>query len=264
MKTSYNLPLSLCEFALRQNLTTELAAYVAVQLGTNGIARRKQINSLISRVHKLKHSRSRRKTLDKLIELGWVGYNPKTGNHWFRSVKSITNGLGLKGKIIVMATKKDLMTFKSFTQAAIINNKLRLQQAAILLGERRKQNPAVKKLDTALQDSYTGMGKYKLAEVFGVSTTEAVRIKKTAVKSGYLQVGKRYKILARLKNTDYHLKNQVLETNPALGKKLFFRRSWRTGELQLCQQLHDHMSSKMVLRRSRTGLMGSDRRKEGV
>lgn len=245
MKAKLNVPVSLCKYVADNKYFTEFSAYVALQLYSDGITDYGTAMNTLSSMPKLTSKKSRDKHFKKLLSIGWVGYNPLTGNVFLRSIKQICEGYGLCTKRVVMLYPKDLATVKLFVYGSILCNKTRQQDVAIRLNSKKK--PAVKYRDTALQASYTGLGKYGLSKLFSCSTTEAIRIKARLEEEGYIETKNRFQKVKELQRADFLLKSIVTDSNEKAGNKLFFRR-FKTGQLWLCRQLHDEIKSKMVVR----------------
>lgn len=245
MKARLNIPLSLCNHVAENKYFTEFSAYLALQLNSSGILDYQTTMQVMSTLPKLTSQKSRVKHFQRLLSFGWIGYNVVTGNVFLRSIKKICEVNSLCTKRVSLLQNKDLPTIKQFVYGALLCNKVRQQDVAIRLNLRKK--PAVKYRDAALQVSYTGLGKYGLARLFSCSLTEAVRIKTTLEQTGYIETKERFEKLKALDHPDFFLRKMIAAQDAREGKKLFFRR-FKSGQLWLCRQLHDQISSRMVIR----------------
>jgi hypothetical protein len=231
---------------MNEKLFTELTAYVALQINSDGILRRIEAMRILSNVKGLKSAKSRNKYLNEIIRLKWVGYDAKNKKIYLRNIKNITPNLDYSYYKVASIPKNDIENVKSFVYGVILSEKLQQQKSAIFLKSRN--NSATKKHRVATQSDYCGIGKNGLASLFQCSTSEAVKIKNRLVKHDIIATKKRYKKIHTLNQADMNLKNYLHVAFPGKSDKLSFVRN-NNGGVDIIQQLHDEIKSNLVLKK---------------
>lgn len=246
MKSSYNIPVELCRHVLKEKLFTELTAYVALQINSDGILRCIETMRILAKAKGLKSTKSRKACFNELIRMGWMGYDAKNKIVYLRNIKSITPQLDFNFYKVVPFSSEHINHVKSFVYSVVLSEKLQQQRSAIFLKTRNES--ATKKARVAQQTSYAGIGKHGLASLFKCSTGEAVKLKNRFVKDGFITTQKRYKKIHTLKQADMNLKQYLSVAFPQKSDKLSFARN-NNGGVDIIQQLHDEMKSNLVLKK---------------
>jgi hypothetical protein len=246
MKTCYNIPISLCYFVIAEKLFTEFNAYVALQLFSDGIL---SFNDALLVMYKLKNLtsiKSRKKCIDKLVQLGWIGLDKIKNVIYLRKIESFVSSTNSSYHKVVPFYKSNLSTAKSFVHAAVLSERLQQQKSAIFLQSRKKS--AVKKSNAAQQASYCGLGKFGLAKLFNCSAGQAVKIKCKLVTDGYIATKKRTKRIHTLSHPDMGLRKHLAAAFPGISDRLTFNKN-KNGGVDIYQQLHDEITSKTCIKK---------------
>jgi hypothetical protein len=238
---------------MNEKLFTELTSYVALQINSDGILRRIEAMRILSKVKDLKSTKSRNKCFNELIRMGWIGYDAKNKKIYLRNVKKITPNLDYNIVNVVSFSSEHINQVKSFVYSVVLSEKLQQQKSAIFLNS--GNNSATKKGRVALQSDYCGVGKYGLASLFQCSTSEAVKIKNRLVKDGFIATKKRYKKIHTLKRSDMNIKHYLNIAFPGKSDKLSFVKN-NTGGVDIIQQLHDEIKSKLCLKKRKFMFQG--------
>jgi hypothetical protein len=238
---------------MNEKLFTELSAYVALQINSNGILRRIEAMRILSKVKGLKSTKSRNKCFNELIRMGWNGYDAKNKIIYLRNIKSITPNHDYNFYKLASFSLEHIDHIKSFVHAVILSEKLQQQKSAIILKSRN--NSATKKGRVALQSDYCGVGKYGLASLFNCSAGEAVKIKNRLVKAGFITTQKRYKKIHTLKHADMNLKNYLSVAFPGKCDKMTFQKN-KNGGIDVFEQLHDEIKSKLCIKKRKFMFQG--------
>lgn len=246
MKTVYNIPLPLCSHVIEEKLFTEFSAYVSLQLFSDGILTLNEAAGALSSLRNLKSLKSRKKCINKLVQLRWIGLDKIKNVVYLRKIDSFVSSTNSSYQKVIPFYKSNLSTAKSFVHAAVLSQKLEKQKSAIFLQSRKKS--AVKKSNAAQQTSYCGLGKYGLATLFKCSAGQAVKIKCKLVEDGYIATKKRKKKIHTLPHTDMNVRLHLDTAFPGISDRLTFIKN-KNGGVDIHQQLHDEIKSKTCIKK---------------
>lgn len=253
MKSFYNIPILLCHHVVKEKLFSEFAAYLKLQMESDGIMDYNVAMNSISGIEKLTTTKSRKKCFLSLQKLGWIGYDSKMKKIYLRSICGLYRVNDTNAIRVALLKQKDVAKSKSFAYAAILSEKLQQQKSAIFLQIRKKS--AAKKSDAALQTLYCGLGKFGLASLFHCSPSQAVKIKERLRKDGYLLTKKcRVKVLT-IPKPDMNIYNYLNESFPDDSAKMTFARN-KNGGIDVFKQLHDKMQSKLCVKKRKAVFNG--------
>ena len=246
MKSVYNVPVSLCSHVITEKLFTELSAYVSLQLFSDGILALNEAIAALSSLKNLTSLKSRKKCINKLVQLGWIGLDKIKNVIYLRKIGSFVSSTNSTYQKVVPFYKSNLASAKSFVYAALLSEKLQQQKSAIFLQSRKK--PAVKNKDAAQQASYCGLGKFGLAKLFKCSAGQAVKIKCRLVADGYITTKKRTKKIHTLSRADMSMRPHLDVAFPGISDRLTFVKN-KNGGVDIHQQLHDEIKSKTCIKK---------------
>jgi hypothetical protein len=246
MKHCYNIPLTLCWYVIAEKLFTEFNAYVALQLFSDGILTLNDSMVVMSSLKNLTSLKSRKKCIDKLVQLGWIGLDKIKNVIYLRRIGSFVSSTNSTYQKVIPFYKSDLANAKTFVYAAMLSEKLQQQKSAIFLQSRKKS--AVKKRDAAQQIDYCGIGKYGLALLFKCSAGQAVKIKCRLVVDRYIETKKRSRKIHTLTRADMSLRSYLDVAFHGISDRLSFVKN-KNGGVDVYQQLHDEIKSKMVIKK---------------
>ena len=177
--------------------------------------------------------------LDELLQLNWIGYNPKTKYVHLRSFRKICLELKLGFTKVVPCSQRELTDNKYFIYAVIINVKLYQQKSAIKLQKGRA--PVANKSEATLQGPYPGLGKFGLGILLNCSPTTALRIKAKCLELGFIRVHKKSRKIMTLPKPDFNLSPYLKEIYANKSFLLKFRKNHQTGLIEVYEQLKDEM-----------------------
>jgi hypothetical protein len=246
MKSCYNIPISLCYFVITEKLFTEFNAYVALQLFSDGILDLNDALSSMCHLKNLTSLKSRKKCIDKLVQLRWIGLDKIKNVIYLRKIDSFVSSTNSTYQKVVPFYKSNLTTAKSVVYAAVLSEKLQQQKSAIFFQSRKKS--AVKKSDAAQQTSYCGLGKFGVAKLFKCSAGQAVKIKCRLVTDGYIATKKRKKKIHTLPYADMNVRLHRDGAFPGISDRLTFLKN-KNGTVDIYQQLHDEIKSKTCIKK---------------
>ena len=133
MKERINIPVSLCEYTCSHDKFQALSALIFLHFRSSGILPIREARNALKLVQGLSSNPSRKKVIDELLLLNWIGYNPKTKYVHLRSFREICLGLKLGVTKVIPCSQRELIDTKYFIYAVVINAKLYQQKSAIRL-----------------------------------------------------------------------------------------------------------------------------------
>jgi len=239
MKERINIPVSLCEYTCSQDKFQALSALIFLHFKSSGIISIKEARNALKLVQGLSSNPSRKKVLDELLQLNWIGYNPKTRYVHLRSFRRICFELNLGVAKVIPCSQKDLANTRYFIYAVVINAKLYQQKSAIKLQTGR--DPVANKSEATLQGPYPGLGKFGLGLLLHCSPTTALRIKAKCLELGFIRVHKKSIKIMTLPKADFNLSPYLKDIYVNKSFLLKFRKNYQTGLIEVYEQLKDEM-----------------------
>lgn len=239
MKERINIPVSLCEYTCVHDKFQALTALIYLHFNSSGILTIREARNALKLAQGLSSSPSRKKVLDELLKLNWIGYNAKTRYIHLRSFRKICLRLNLPITKVIPCTQNDLQVMGIFIYAVVINAKLYQQKSAIKLQTRRA--PVANKSEATIQGSYPGLGKFGLALLLNCSPTTALRIKAKCLELGFIRVHKKSRKIMTLPKADFNLSPYLKEIYSDRSFLLKFRKNHQTGVIEVYEQLKDEM-----------------------
>lgn len=207
----------------------------------------------ISSVLGIKDNRTIRSYLEKLQNLNWVGYNPKSGYYFIRGFDIIRKTLHLKSRKAAIFDYREIdLLAEAFLPAALICERIKAQQYHWEVSPRRQAKFATKKLGVANQSfpasdasrpPYYGLSNKGIAVLLFCKMTRGCELKQQAESAGYLQTKKHFNVIATIPKPDFRFREVVKANHPELAKRIRFRtkRVKRKTMIQIVQQLHDEV-----------------------
>lgn len=191
-----HLPVSFCEFSIRNNFFAPLRLYVylkavcAGQIKLDASTKMKIANELGVGIKTINNQ------LSKLEERNWVGYNPATGNYFIRGFNKITDIEKLYGRQgIRIDVSKDIRVktrFKALVLGAIIGHLANVSKYK----ERERHKPEQSKWSSNHRLRHTAPSHFPvachaLASILNISISTASLHKRQAAEYGFIQVEKK-------------------------------------------------------------------------
>ena len=239
MKERINIPISLCEYTCSHDKFQALSALIFLHFRSSGILPIKEARNALKLAQGLSSNPSRKKVLDELLRLNWIGYNPKTRYVHLRSFRKICLGLKLGVTKVIPCSQRELIDTKYFIYAVVINAKLHQQKSAIKLQKGRA--PVANKSEATIQGPYPGLGKFGLGLLLNCSPTTALRIKAKCLELGFIRVHKKCRKIMTLPKADFNLSPYLKEIYSDRSFLLKFRKNHQTGVIEVYEQLKDEM-----------------------
>lgn len=193
-----NLPLSFCEFAIRNRFQAPLRLYLYLKVRSHGQLRmdakeRKAIAENLGIDPKTVSN-----LLEKLRRRNWVGHNPASGIYFVRGfgkVREIEGFLGLQA--VRLDVHRDLAQqeiFKALTAGAFIGNLARISKYRSMK-EQASQGPERLKRRSNHRSrgavpSHFPVACKALSALLGIASSTASEFKALAAKHGFIQVQK--------------------------------------------------------------------------
>lgn len=210
-----NLPLSLCELAIRQKLVSPLRLYVYLKSICHGQIRldgslKNQIAQELNVT-----GRTVNNLLKELQVRNWVGHNPESGYYFVRGFDWVRAKENLRGRRGVWVdVSKDLQNKQRFT--AFVSGALIGQMANVSkykMREREKQGPEHTKGSSnhrscTIVPSHFPVACKAVSKMLGVASSTASLMKEQAAEYGFIDVKKQWQRLAlagdpKVKDADF-------------------------------------------------------------
>jgi hypothetical protein len=204
-------------------------------------------------------NRTFRKHFKKLLDLNWVGYNPKANIYHIRSFDFIRAKNVFNGRRATELILDDVLQLQVYLAGVIICLSI-LKQIYFWRVVKGRLGTAAKK-GAANQSrasrhphapSYFGVSNYTIARRLGCKSTRACQLKQAAAIAGYITRRHRYEDVKELDKADYLLRHMHAETKPGEAKRIRFWRPFdkKHQKIKVVMQLHDeiipHIKFKIV------------------
>lgn len=190
-KTGYvNIPVELCEYAIRNNFYRPMQLYIYLNANCSG--KLKISNDELPNIGKaigLNSARAVKNNLNILMDKNWIGYNKKSKIYFIRGVDKIRWLHGFKTKTAAEFDSREIKKLKAFLAAAKIG---------YLLDNQKRKKRATERLTgrsnhVARQSfEYYPLANLALAKVLNVSLSTAYQLKQLAHKAGYIAIKKSF------------------------------------------------------------------------
>lgn len=249
------VPFQISEFVYQNRLTKPFSIFLYLKLfaGDKVSASDEVFDKLRTALNMADcKNRTFRKHLQKLLDLNWIGFNPKSGIYHIRSFDHIRAVNDFKSRRGTKVFLKDILQMQIYLVGVLICNKINDQIYHWEKIKRRPRTAAVNR-DAAnqskafvhpTQPKYFGLSNLKLAALLGCSYTRACVLKMEAAAAGYLNSSHRYLDIVILTEADYNLRPSLSTYNPAFAKRLkFWPQITKDGKriVKVVQQLHDQI-----------------------
>ncbi|MBA7522690.1 hypothetical protein ES705_14810 [subsurface metagenome] len=228
--------IEILSYGLRENFMAPLKLYLLLKFSCSGklIITDQVMQEIAEQLH-YKSTKSVQNNLEKLYADDWIGFNPKSGYTFIRSFERMRIKKEFYRLTSAELSFNDLQYLHEFAVAAIITSLINGQKRKIKIRAVHNQD----KSGTIPPGSFFPISTHVLANVLNCSIMQAWRLRKEAVKLGYLKMRKPKPVPIGVHITDYqHLmkstenvknfrlkKNQVLIQDCFLLKSNLFLRS---------------------------------------
>ena len=262
------VPIQQCEYAEKHGIHNALAFYLALKFQDDKFRLNCPKYKAAYLLADIKDSRSRKKYLNTLIELNWIGYNPTSKVYHVNGTQKIRRFFGFEKRTAVKIFKKDLTEIRTFTFAAILCYRL------LVIGKAKKKKASedkerapekkrgVKKrfaskevifdLENDLLDlnaDHVGMSVKKMGELYDLSPSTCSELKKKVQDLGYIKYRKVVKHLFSMKKPNYSIRNHYAFAFPEIANKLRFTKNYSTGTIHLGVQSYDEIFGNVDIKR---------------
>lgn len=243
------VPYELSTFALREKKTKELKLLLYLKTNfDNGVAH-------IGEIGAIPEAGMCRKTVSKylknLYSMKWASLNKKTGYIHIRSINYICQQLGLKTRTRYIFYG-DYKHITQFFFASSVSAQIRRQEHSIRLSKHQHRESAkslgvVYHSDRGVTLPYTGLSVGRIADITGLSRPVVGRMKKDAMKLGYLEF--KHKYHKTFVMDGFASRKKLFYGNSDVSKRMRFVE--HNGKVYVLEQLWDSCSS--LLDRVRRG-----------
>jgi hypothetical protein len=253
--TKLQVPVELSRYVYHNRLITPFSIYLYLKLFSDGKLRKtSSVFINLRRTLRLSDNRTFNKHINKLIELTWLRYNPKTDMYFIRSFDYVRRLHTFKKRRASTFMLKDVTHVQTYLVGVLLSVEVIGQKYVWEYKKRRKWRAATKKTDVANHSKvfsaipeYYGCSVATIAKILGCKPTRASVLKKNAAAAGYLKVKHRFVLYAKLTKADFNLRPNINDMFPALRGKLRIKaiKVGRFVEYQVLFQCHDEISSLM-------------------
>ena len=185
MNEYLKIPVDLCIYSFNHKLLKPFKLYVLLSALTQGnIILSSDDLKLIANMLKYKTDKSVKNNLRRLVEAGWVGYDPFSGRFWIRGFDELRKRLSLENRKAVEFGIEDMENFEVFCFSAIVG-KLIIRQDWRRRSARMKSGSAFP--DLPFKPGYFAMSNDYLSKVIYISPSRVSQYKKLA-KERYLDI----------------------------------------------------------------------------
>jgi hypothetical protein len=206
---------------------------------------------------RLKDKRTFDKHIGILIQLGWVGYNSRTGIYFIRSFDYVRLIYNFRKRTATTLYLKDIWHIQQYLVGVILSAEMRGQKYYWESVYRRKPRTATKKGDVAKHSkvysevpNYYGLSVKAIAELLGCRTTRASVLKQQAAKAGYIKMKHHFAEYATLTEADFHFRPNLNDRFPALAGKFRIKKVKHNGttSYKVLVQLHDEIIPNLAFK----------------
>jgi hypothetical protein len=199
---------------------------------------------------RLSDNRTFKKHINRLLQLSWMGFNPKTGIYFIRSFDYLRFIYTLKKRRASTFYLKDVKHVQTYLVGVLLSVEVIGQKYFWEIKNRRKWRAATKKADVANHSKtfsevpeYYGCSVAAISKLLNCKPTRASVLKNAAVKAGYIKAKHRFILYAKLSKADFSARSNLDDFYPKLRGKLRFKavRVGRFTEYHILLQCHDEI-----------------------
>lgn len=200
MGKTINIPTELCQWALQNRRVPLLKIYLYLQFNYSGKVRLgKGEFKDICQALGYKSAKQPTKHFMALLELDWIGFNPKSGYHFIRGIDTIRSLEGFKRQTAIEMEYKDIFHLREFCFSVVVenlNNKQNLYKKRKLRRHKQtviaiKRSKFIKKITNQSVNSsvlFKPIANAVISKILGISKSSVISLKTKAKKLGYIQV----------------------------------------------------------------------------
>lgn len=183
----YLVPVSLVELVFRERLYREFQIWITLKARTNGHLKITPdvVRSLAKELKVSERTVSR--SLEKLRQRNWIGYNPKSGLSFIRGFKAVQINEGLSGRMGVWFDIDKKKESRGFIAGGIISKLVREQRKKVWQERTGAQAKGGAKQPARLPAFYP-VSCSSLEQIYNVSTKVAWNAKNNAVKGNFIEL----------------------------------------------------------------------------
>jgi len=278
-----NLPVPLLISCIESGSIAQLKVLCAAKLVSPGFisVNDNSFKQLCNLVQKKK--RTTLLHLKKLVEMGWVGHDPKTKVYYIRSWSWISSQGAITERNIIKVSSRDVQQFRVFAAAVVMTDSINRQRHVARLNKRRLTTfaryntiqigddikvvrsvawisriathqdltPYLLQYDPSI--NYLGMSNHSLALKLNCSETYASMQKKACFKAGYVKVEKIFLEQMSFLKPDYSIRKKYYCVNEEEAKKMRFISYEKDGirVIGMVKQLRDKIETTLRFCRNR-------------
>jgi hypothetical protein len=253
--TKLQVPVELSRYAYQRDLVSPLSIYLYLKLFSDG--KLHQSSPVFKHVRtdlRLKDNRTYKKHLSKLMELGWIGYNIKSGIYFIRGFDHLRLVHNFRMRSASHFSLEDVKKLRAYLVGVILSKMVMGQKFYWERKYRGGRRTATKKTDVASHSKvlsevpeYYGLSVKAIAKELGCCPARASVLKNAAAKAGYIKVNKKFAFYAKFTKADFAVRSILNDLYPQL-RGLFRVISKKVGgftEYHIMVQCHDEIVPKV-------------------
>jgi hypothetical protein len=250
------IPMQITRYVFHNDLVKPFAIFLYLKFFTSG--KFHQDTTYLTEAGNylgIKDKRTFKTHFRRLLDLNWIGFNPKTGYYFIRSFDRIRAENGFKSRQAVTLWHYNLKKLHSFIVGAILSAEINRQRYASHKESKRRTRPAVLKRDAASPArnakkgvlDYFGLGLEAICKLLNWKKTRASQLRAMAAKDGFIQVKHQFQDWNEISERDFHMRNYLKDVNPHIARRLRFKKvaSKTNPRIKVMLQLHDEIIPKV-------------------
>ena len=195
MFRSFLIPVDICKYVVKHNLYRSFQFYLLLKSQCDGQLRITNDDyETYATTLGMKHGKSLKITMQKLLKLNWVGYNTETEFYYIRGIKKVQSLVGGRSRCAAYFEMDRLHDLKAFVAAQIMGYLARCQRAKELATGLVKRSPNHIAGNLRLLRFYQ-MANKAVAAMLGIAQSTVFELKKLAEKANFIIVKKNFQFL---------------------------------------------------------------------
>lgn len=253
--TKLQVPVELSRHVYHNGLITPFSIYLYLKLFSDGkLHQNSAVFKQMRKELRLSDNRTFKKHVGKLMELGWVGYNPASGFYFIRSFDYLRFIYTFKKRRASTFLLQDARHMQTYLVGVILSTKVIGDKYYWEFKNRRGLRTATKKTDVANHSKvrseapgYYGWSVNAIADYLGCKPTRASVLKNAAAKAGYVQVKHKFVFYTTLSKGDFYARRNLNELFPRLRGmfRVVPQKIKGVMEYHIMVQCHDEIIPKM-------------------
>lgn len=217
MRKTINIPTELCQWALQNRRVPLLKIYLYLQFNYSGKVRLgKGEFKDICQALGYKSAKQPTKHFMTLLELNWIGFNPKSGYHFIRGIDTIRSIEGFKRQTAIKMEHKDIFHLREFCFSVVLENlnnkqKQRKRSQTVIANRGSKNSNKITNQTGTSSTLFKPISNDVISTLLGFTKSYSSTVKKKCVELGYIQVRHNFiEYKASIKGLDTKIARQYI------------------------------------------------------